>query len=402
MYIRKMSEDDFGELRRIWAICFNFTSNTSDEEELQKIRNNKTFLGRSYFNRYVAVNDDGNITSVVRLVPYNASFDNNTVKVTGISGVASLPQYRSRGAIRECFLKGFEEMYNNDCAFSYLYPFSSAYYRKFGYGLACDLNEFEIKIHRLFPCNTKGSYELVSDDISGLKEVYGEMCKNFSMLVKREDEDWACYENKDYVKNNSYTYLYRDENGVPKSFFTYKKEADGSNNIMDMGENVYFYDKEGFSGIIDFAIKLGGNFHILKMSVPADVKTDAIIAEHNYTAITKTNRTNGMARCINLEKVLENTAFRGSGKVVIKINDDMIPQNNGIWSIEFDGGVLSSLNKTDENPQIEMPVDIFTSMILGRYDMSDVIFMPNVNIYSENEDLSKIFYKKKMAIYDHF
>ena len=402
MHIRKLCENDFSEIRRLWSICFDRASDTTDEEELQRIKNDKTFLGQSYFNRYVAVDDNGNITSAVRLVPYYASFDKNTVKVTGISGVASLPQYRSKGAIRECFSKAFSEMYENGCAFSYLYPFSSAYYRKFGYGLACDWINYEIKTHRMLSCNTKGSYELISDDISGLKEVYEEMYKNFSMLAKRSDAEWAHYENKDYVKDNSYTYLYRDENGVPKSFFTYKREDVGCESIMDMGSNVYFYDKEGFAGILDFAVKLKGNFHILKMLVPDDARIDTMIAEHDRTAITKSIQNHGMARCINIEKVLQNAAFRGSGKAVIKINDDMIPQNSGVWAIEFKDGVLSSINKTEEKPQAEMSIDIFSSMILGKFDFNDAEFISGLEIYTENQDLSKIFYKKKMAIYDRY
>ena len=402
MQIRKFCEKDFNELRRLCAICFNITNDRTDEEELQIIKNDKTLRGRSYFNRYVALNDEGNITSTIGLIPYNASFDNHTVKVTGIRAVASLPQYRNKGAVRECFSKAFSEMYNDGCAFSYLYPFSSVYYRKFGYGLACDLNDFEIKIHRISPCNTKGSYELISGDASGLKTVYNEMCKRFSMLVKRENDDWTSYEEKDYLKDNSYTYLYRDENGVPKSFFTYKREADGWDNIMNMSENVYFYDKEGFGAILDFAVKLKGNFHTLKMSVPADARIDTVISEQAYSAISKTNRINGMARCINLEKVLENASFHGSGKVIIKINDEMIPENDGVWSIEFKNDSLVSFDKTDEKPQVKMAIDIFTSLILGRYDVNDIEYISGIEVYSTNKDLGKIFYKKKIAIYDHY
>ena len=402
MFIRKFCDKDFNELRRILAICFGTTSNNTDEEELQRIKNDKSLRSRNYFNRYVAFDDDGNMTSTINLVPYNAYFDKGVVKVTGIGGVASLPQYRNKGAVRECFSTAFSEMYDNGCAFSYLYGFSTAYYKKFGYCMACDINDWEVKIHRIYPYNTKGSYELVSGDVSGLKTVYDEMCKRFSMLAKRQDEDWLVYEEKDYLKDNSYTYLYRDENGVPKSFFTYKTEANGWENTMNMGENVYFYDKEGFGAILDFAISLRGNYHNLKMSFPSDAKVDTVLLEHAYSAITKKYRSNGMARCINLNSVLQNAEFRGSGKAIIKINDNMLAQNNGIWAIEFKDGNLLSLNKTEENPQAEMDIETFTSLILGKYGAEDFEFVSGLNIYSESEDLSKIFYKKRLAIYDHY
>ena len=402
MLIRKFQQEDFNALRKILAVCFGDVSDRIDEEELERIKNAKGLRNRDYFNRYVAFDDQGNMTSTIRIVPYQAYFDKGLVRLSGIGAVASLPQYRNKGAVRACFSRYFSDEYDNGCAFSYLYGSSMAYYKKFGYALACDLNDWEAKIHRLIPCGTKGSYELVSGDVSGIKEVYAQMCKRFSMLAQRQDEDWLNYEEKDYLKDNTYTYLYRDENGTPKSFFTYKKVVSGWDNILDLGENVYFYDKEGFGAILDFAIKIGGNFHILKMSFPTDANVDTVLVEHARSAITKKCRSNGMARCINLESALKMAAFCGSGRAVIKINDDMIQQNNGTWAIEWKDDNFVSLSKTDKAPQAEMSIEIFTALLLGKYNMSDAEFISGLEIFSGEDTLRQIFYKKRMAIYDHF
>lgn len=401
MLIRKFQEEDFHELRKILAVSFGMASDRTDEEELERIKKAKDLSNRHYFNRYMAFDDEGNMTSTIRIAPYNAFFGKGLVKITGVGAVASLPQYRNKGAIRACFAKYFEDEYESGCEFSYLYGSSMAYYKKFGYCLACDLNDWEAKIHRLIPCGTKGSYELVSGDISGIKEVYAEMCKKYSLLADRQAEDWLIYEQKDYTKEKSYTYLYRDENGVPKSFFTYKKDVNGWDNIMDMGENVYFYDKEGFGAILDFAIKLGGNFHILKMSFPIDARVDTVLVEHARSAITKKCRNNGMARIIHLENALKKAAYCGSGRVVVKIKDDMIEQNNGTWAIEFKDGSFVALTKTEEAPMAEMTIEMFTALLIGKYDMSDAEFITGLEVYSDSETLRQIFYRKRMAIYDH-
>lgn len=402
MLIRKMCDSDFGDVRKLLSVCFDSTNQNTDEEELNIIKNDKSMRNRNHFNRYLAFDDNGNLTSTIQVIPYNAFYDNNLVKVSGIGGVASLPQYRNKGAVRQCFSAAFSEMYEDGCDFSYLYGFSSYYYKKFGYCLACDVNEWEVKIHRIYPCNTKGSYELISGDISGLKEVYAEMCKRYSLIADRTEDDWIPYKEKDYVKDNSYTYLYRDENGVPKSFFTYKREANGWENIMNMGENVYFYDKEGFGAILDFAVSMKGNFHILKMAFPTDAKVDTILEEHAYSAITKKYRSNGMARCVNINSVLQKTVFVGSGEVILKINDDMIDQNNNTWKIVFKDNCLLSIDKTTEKPFAEMSIDIFTAMILGRYDIKDAEYISGLTVYSNEDELTKVFYKRKLAIYDHF
>ena len=169
-----------------------------------------------------------------------------------------------------------------------------------------------------------------------------------------------------------------------------------------MGENVYFYDKEGFGAILDFAISMKGNFHVLKMAFPTDAKVDTILEEHAYSAITKKYRSNGMARCINLNSVLQKATFCGSGEVILKINDNMIAQNSGTWKIVFKNNCLQSIDKTTESPFVEMSIDIFTAMILGRYDIKDAEYISGLDVYSHEDELAKIFYKRKLAIYDHF
>ena len=64
---------------------------------------------------------------------FTVQFDGSPCQLGGIGGVATLPQYRRRGGIRACFREALPDMYGSGYDFSYLYPFSTAYYRKFGY-----------------------------------------------------------------------------------------------------------------------------------------------------------------------------------------------------------------------------------------------------------------------------
>ena len=77
--------------------------------------------------------ESGEMMSTVYVTDYRVQFDGGRYKMGGIGGVASLPQYRRAGGIRACFQKALPILYREGYVFSYLYPFSTAYYRKFGY-----------------------------------------------------------------------------------------------------------------------------------------------------------------------------------------------------------------------------------------------------------------------------
>ena len=396
MNIRKMKDSDFGAIRKIISICFNIPLCESDEEAAALIATDKSILGRNYYNRLVAENEDGVITSTLRIAPYKASFDGGEIKIADIGAVASLPEYRNRGTIRECFRVALGELYKDDFAFSYVQAFSTAYYKKFGYAPAAFLSDWEIKTEKLKPAELLGSYEPVNAFTNDAREVYGKMKERFSLLAERTPCDWEAYE-KNYLCDKFKTYLYRDENGEPKSFFTYEIADENGERILDMKERVYFYDKEGFLAILNFAASKACDFGILRLAFSTDANLDSLLAEHARFAITKKVRSNGMARCVNLESALNSASFIGSGRLVLEIKDEMIPENSGKFAIEFKDGALSSLYKTEDEADAKMGIDVFTALLLGRYEECDFEFIDGLEIFKNRSELKKIFYRKRIA-----
>ena len=59
---------------------------------------------------------------------------------------------------------------------------------------------------------------------------------------------------------------------------------------------------------------------------------------------------NGMLRVVNVERVLENCACRGTGEITLRIEDDIITENNGTWRLHFASGEKNKVEKTDAVP----------------------------------------------------
>ena len=127
MIIRKISPKEHIEVRKMQTIAFS----GSGDFDLAETNVDKFTDG--YESAIGVFDDNGKICSSVYLIPYEIRFNGNTVKMGGIGGVATLPEERNKGYIKELFKYCFTEMFKNEQIFSVLYPFSNVYYRQFGY-----------------------------------------------------------------------------------------------------------------------------------------------------------------------------------------------------------------------------------------------------------------------------
>ena len=90
---------------------------------------------------------------------------------------------------------------------------------------------------------------------------------------------------------------------------------------------------------------------------------------------------------------------QGSGQFYIGIKDDILPENQGVWKISFSEGEENQVVKVsadiEEAADVLLPINEFSALICGDRSAEDIRWMPNVKVYSKEEELRKIFYHKK-------
>ncbi|MFA6948700.1 MAG: GNAT family N-acetyltransferase, partial [Eubacteriales bacterium] len=129
--------------------------------------------------------------SAVCVPPYSVRFDGTYQLMGGIGGVSSLPHYRRRGGIRECMRSALRDMYDNGFSLSYLYPFSRAYYRKFGYENGMETRTYTLQFSAIRRYNVGGSIEMLlpGDESSALTEIYTRFYSDYNYSVVRREYD---------------------------------------------------------------------------------------------------------------------------------------------------------------------------------------------------------------------
>ena len=333
---------------------------------------------------------------------FNVRFDGHLVGMGGIGGVATLPQHRRRGAIRACMNASLADMRRRGDVFSVLYPFSRAYYRQFGYEDGAAVSRWTLPFSALRLPDAGGSIEMLlpGSDLSCLEQLYQTCAKNWNLSV--EKAGMAHFLSKtNWMKEKRYLYIWRDENGVPGGMMLFTKQNRVMDCVCEFGKTnqMLFRDARALAALLNFAKTFAADYDSIRFDAPQGVRVQSLISEGNDAECAC--HLQGMARLVNVPKALGMCRTFGEGSVVIAVEDRILSENAGAWKVTFAPGG-NQVEKTDETPDIEMPVGELTQLLLGVCCADDIPMMPRVKVNNPDAPLAQIFLRKACSIIDLF
>lgn len=415
MIIRKIKPEELKRTNELFSIAFEFAEDNSKnaQEVYEDTINNPSSRDNLYWmERYAAFEDDDKtMMSFFVAKPYPVHFDGHHCTMTGIGGVATLPQYRRRGGIRGCFEKALVDMYESGYEFSYLYPFSTAYYRKFGYELCLEQVQYKLKLAFLPNYNVGGYCELAEPGnlhLEEIKTIHESWQKKYNMMVENDDCDYLWLTNTNPVKEQVYTYLYKDNSGTPKAYFCFKNEDTPEGRVLNCSRFVYA-DLEGFKGLLNLARSFASDHVAISFALPTDQYITALLPEWSMGAGSCQRLLGGMARVIHVEKVLQKARYKGTGKIRIAVNDPYIKENNRIFHVSFEDGKATTVT-SEKMPcdnvvsvtDIYLHITDFSRLIIGCLETEQIEFLENAVVNTDYETLGKVLYKKPVMLTEYF
>lgn len=398
MIVRKILEEEYSRTQEIFGIAFEIQMEKEalSEEKLRQIKESPATREEVYYKeRWAAFDDNGQMMGFLIGFPAMVRFDGGEAVCTCIGGVSSLPQYRGHGVIAECFRKHLEDSYAAGHVFSYLYPFSTVFYRQFGYELCSETVEWEFDI-RTVPCfeevqgtaflNEHGSQK------QAIAQVYDAYTRECNLAFVREDCDWKQVIRDNPAVDHSYTYVWKNVQGIPKGVIGYHKEySEKYPGELMLVEAFYFADEEGLKGLLNHIRAYRGHYQSVKISLPGHVALQRVLPEVSGCAFHRTLYFNGMGRVIHAENVFRMARYRGDGRVSIRLTDRFIKENNRVFRVTFENGRCISV-EDGKHADIQLDIGTFSRWILGCMEEEEV----------QDENLRKIFYPKKNYICNGF
>ena len=395
MIVRKTTAEEGKRVNELFAVAFeqNLENGPAEEEE-------------TGICHWAAFTDDTNeMMSTFSISDFSIQFDGHVCKMGGIGGVATLPQYRRRGGIRGCFERALPDMYREGYDFSYLYPFSTAYYRKFGYENCVRKYQTTVDLGLLNPPAATGSFRMAEPGDTMTEEIRlisREWEQKYNMMVISEDSDYEWADKTDPCGTLNFCYVYKNGEGAPRAYtvFHMENQSDGRNLVCT---KFRFLDKDGFAGLMHLFKSLAADHRLLKFELPAEPAMQYLMAEWSMGAASWTLSSGGMVRVVRVQDVLKKARYIGSGSICLEIRDPQIPENNGCFAVRFENGTAVSAEKTEQAPDAVLSIPSFSAMISGICTFEEAaMWLDGVEIRNHGACFSQVFYRKNLMITSYF
>ena len=407
--IRQIQAEEYKRVQEINAHAFHeaFEDGETDANELiQKlIADPYDREDMNWSQRWgVFSDDDKTMYSTLLAIPHKVNFDGNTVPMLGIAAVATLPAYRGMGYTGTCMKKVLNDQYVKGVPLSYLHPFSTVFYRRFGYALACENNQYSISLDTIPKLEISGTFHLLEHGTNyqnDIEKVYDAWYRRYNLMTRDEDIDYLWVRRASPFVNNVYSYLYRTRAGEPAAYFTYYLKKVEQANVLCC-TRFFFTCLEGLEAVLFFLKKERARFHEAEFTLPVDIDLSGILSEWRFGKVKCIREQNGMVRVIDAEKILRMAKMKGDGSLRIAIEDSIISQNNACFDVSFQNGTTTDVHRCNDKADITLNIRDFSALISGRYSADAIEYLPNVNISCDIEKAQKVFYHKPMCITREF
>lgn len=388
MEIRPIEKAEFTELLRLYAFSFHNPSDlTIPEDAEQKYKD--TF----------GLFDGGALRAAMTVHGHRMFFEGASIPVAGIGGVATFPEYRRNGCIRELFSVLFPRMRENGQAFSSLYPFSFPYYRAFGYESAYSRSTWKLPLSALNPRTEGGSIELLTSPTEEAESLYRDFASSRNLAMDRGKSVWRKSVHAEPHKDQDFFYLCRNPEGTPEAYFRFKAVPRGRHNIDIEALDLAWRGSAGLSAVLGRLAQFAPRAVDLTVNLPPDVALDQRIADPYV--IERRSYAGFMVRVIDAEAALNATRFPGSGSIVIKVIDDRLDWNAGRFRIEWTDG-WTEATRTSQEPALVLDIRTLAQLLVGYIGGADAVDHGLSETTLSRERLAAIFPRKALYQNDHF
>lgn len=402
MIVRRIRPEEYKRCQQLCALAFEYPMKDADltpEALLAQVRRDPRSMQDVHWDsQWAAFGDDGAMMATLTVVPWTANFDGHAVTMGGIGGVASLPQHRRGGAIRACFQSALRDMYDGGTLLSYLYPFSTAFYRKFGYELGCDWIRWRLRLSGMPAPEVDGHWRLsepdapLTDDIRAVDRARE---ARYNCMVVNGDTEYLYLREDPFVTKN-YTYIYYDAAGLPRAHMT---AVPGGGELQC--PRFVFNDREGLLGLLALLARLSADHSHATLELPADVELRGVLPEWSFGCVERAIQQRGMVRCVNAEGLLRLSRARGEGCLRVGIDDPLIPENTGCFEVTFVPGAPNAVRRVDGDADIALTIQDFSRLIVGCCAL-DPEWLPDVRLSCSVERAARLFYPKPAFISRYF
>ena len=389
MEIRLLNGEERFQARLIATVAFHMRMEDPEKARQESVQETHQHWG--------AFHEHGTLMAHMINHQFMSYLDGKAVRNGGIGAVSTLPEYRMEGGIREIFRKLIPHAYADGEVISTLYPFSHAFYRKFGYETVCWKNVYEFSPAVLKGYAFRGDAKLwkQGDSVSEWTGLYDRFASSRNLAIRRDDKRMADHLKGEYYKDRKFGYLLYD-GGNPIAYLIFQDIRHDPQAILEV-QDLAWDGPKGFQAILGFLARFSADYGTIRLFLPRDIELMALIRSPLAYEIRKTTEQNYMVRVINAVKALEAIRKPEGCRFVSRISDELIPENNGTWQVTCDG-----VHPSDQEPDLSVSEKALGQLVTGAVSLGEALYREDTAVIRNREMLDRVFVRKPILVEDHY
>lgn len=347
---------------------------------------------------------DGKLQSALQVIPHTMRMNGHNVQMGGLGAVVTRPEARGLGQMRLLMETAFYDMLEKQQSFSFLYPFSFAYYRTFGYEMCYAYNKVKIPISQLlgYKCEMNAVAFEPGDSVIPYEKIYKYFTRERNLSIIRERDAWGKLLDRDPYKNLEFTYLFHDAARRAAAYILYDAEENKNGNRLIIKECCWI-KPEALHMVFGFLAKLGAEFEYVHWNAPSDIDIHTLFPEGHKLKWQRASA--GMNRITDVSVGLATLrAPARSGRVAISITDNFLPNNSGTYAVEWESGAISveKLNEGTPIPDMETTVETLVQLVTGYITPEAAMYKKDTAILGTLAGLNALFPKRHLYIMERY
>lgn len=347
MNVMQLKEDKFREALRLSEYAFQYKV---DEERLQQ---QLTKMKESH--EIYGIMEGEELAAKLHLIPFHIYIGKEKFKMGGVAGVATYPEYRRSGYVKELLQHSLQTMKKDGYTVSMLHPFAVSFYRKYGWELCanlviCHMTKSDLVMKKQVNGTVKRfNKENHPEEVEKLYEVFAE---RFSGMLVREKNWWlqAVYDDLTLA-------IYYDENKRAAGYMLYKIE----NYKMTVEEFVPLHN-EARNGLWNFICQHDSMIKELEMTVS---ENEPLLYSLQEPRVKTEIKPYFMGRIVDVEQFLKQYKLSWNNvqqQIILHITDAFAPWNN--VAVRLANHEITIVEETTEKG-IKLDITALSAIMLG-------------------------------------
>lgn len=385
MNVIRLKEDKFREALRLSEYAFQYKV---EEERMQQ---QLTRMKESH--EVYGIMEGEDLAAKLHLIPFHIYIGKEKFKMGGVAGVATYPEYRRNGYVKELLQHSLQTMKKDGYTVSMLHPFAVAFYRKYGWELCADLLVCHMtKSDLVMKKQVNGTVKRFSKEHhpEEVEKLYETFAERFSGMLIRNEKWWL-----QVVYDDLTLAIYYDKDKTAAGYMLYKIE----NNKMTVEEFVPLHN-EARNGLWNFICQHDSMIKELEMTVS---KNEPLLYTLQEPRVKTEIKPYFMGRIVDVEQFLKQYELNWNNvqlEVILNITDSFAPWNN--VSVRLANYEITIIEEPMDKG-IKLDINALSTILLG---YKRPLELNELELISGSEEEIQAFEKivpvREAFIYDFF